>query len=220
MRINENLAEVVGVFIGDGCLSNFENHGRRKTCITFCGSWENDEIYYNKKIVCILNKEFNCSKKYHHSKKDNTLRYALHGKEIVNFFIDLGMPIGIKGNRIEIPKEILNDEKMTLACIRGIFNTDGSVYSRYSKKYNRHPNAYLNYAVVQFKMKNWKVIGQIKGILEKQGLRVNKITKVLNCQVIRITEQKSVKQFFDMVGFTHPYHERRYLDIVKEKSSH
>ena len=111
MKINENLAEVVGVFIGDGCLSNVNNNGRHQICVAFSGSWKNDEEYYDKKITFILNRDFNCSKKYYCGKTDNTLRYALYGKEIVNFFLGLGMPKGLKGNRIEIPKEILNDEK-------------------------------------------------------------------------------------------------------------
>lgn len=216
MQLSKGLAEVVGAFIGDGCLSNFKNHGQRKTCIAFAGNWKNDEEYYRKIIVPILNKQFNCSKKYYRGKKDNTLRYALHGKKIVNFFIGLGMPVGLKGNRIKIPKEILKDEKLILACVRGIFNTDGSVYSRYSKKYSMHARAYRNYAVVQFKMKNWKVISQIKNTLEKYGIKVNRITQVLNCRVIRITEQISVKKFIDLIGFTHPYHEKRYFDIVNK----
>ena len=63
-------------------------------------------------------------------------------------------------------------------------------------------------------MINHKVIVRIKDILENQGIKVNRITKVNNCSVIRITDQSSIKIFVEKIGFGHSYHEKRYLGIM------
>lgn len=68
-------------------------------------------------------------------------------------------------------------------------------------------------------MKNHKVIRQLKDILEKKGIRTNRITRVLNCSVVRVTHQESVKKFVEVVGFTHQYHEKRYWGIVNGKGT-
>jgi len=214
VQLNENLAEVVGAFIGDGCLSTYNEGARRRTVVLFTGSWKNDERYYRERIAPVIRETFGGHRKIYHRKDDNSIRYVLCDRRIIDFFVKLGMPVGLKGNRLSIPEEILEDEKLTRACIRGIFNTDGSVYRRYSKKYASHARAYRNYAVIQFKMESRSVIRCLKSRLEGCGIRVNRITKVLNCSVIRVTDQKSVHRFANEIGFTHPYHKKRYCEIL------
>ncbi|OGJ49881.1 hypothetical protein A2335_01015 [Candidatus Peregrinibacteria bacterium RIFOXYB2_FULL_32_7] len=216
VELNEALAELIGAFIGDGCMSSYMNNGRIRNVTLFTGNWKNDVPYYQNRIIPIVTKYLNGTKNIYHRKSHNCMNYVLCSKEIFQFFCKLNLPVGVKGNKIKIPKEVEISEKLTLACVRGIFNTDGSVYRRYSKQYAGHSKAYRNYAIVQFKMKSLKVIKQIKKILEKQGIKINKITKVLNCHVIRITDQNSIKLFFETCGFTHPYHKGRYLNIIKK----
>ena len=216
MELNEDLAEVVGTFIGDGCISNFRDRQVTRRLVMFTGSYENDTPYYVEKIKPIIKKWLHYERKLYHRKDDNTIRYVIYSKGVIDFFKELGLPTGKKEDKIEIPKQILEHEKLALACVRGIFNTDGSVYSRYSKKYDGHARVYRNYAVIQFKMINHKVINQIKKILENQAIKVNRITKVNNCSVIRITDQSSIKIFVEKIGFTHTYHERRYLKIIAQ----
>jgi len=212
--LNEDLAEVVGAFIGDGCLSTYNEGKRRRTVVLFTGNWNNEEGYYRTKIVPAIRELFGGQRKLYHRKDDDSLRYVLCDKKIIDFFISLGMPVGVKGNRLRIPQEILEDDGLTKACIRGIFNTDGSIYRRYSKKYSGHTRAYRNYAIIQFKMKSREVIRCLKSRLERYGIKVNRATKVSNCSVIRITDQKGVSKFAEVIGFTHPYHKKRYEDII------
>jgi hypothetical protein len=58
------------------------------------------------------------------------------------------------------------------------------------------------------------VIGWIKKSLASYGIRVNRITRVENCAVIRITDQKSVRLFAKKIGFSHSYHLGRYMQIA------
>jgi DNA-binding transcriptional regulator WhiA len=135
-------------------------------------------------------------------------------KEIVEFFKELGFPSGVKGDRIRIPPQIIEDRELSLACLRGIFNTDGSIYRRYSKRYGKHVRAYDRYAVIQFKMKNHQVIAQIREILEREGIKANRTIRTGNCSVLRITSQKGIQRFFREVGFSHKHHRRRFLEIT------
>lgn len=213
--MNEDLAEVIGVFIGDGCISEYDCHDRARRCIVmFTGHCKNDERYYMEKLAATVKKEFGYERKLYRRKDDHTIRYILVARRVVAFFKELGLPIGEKGNDIEIPQIIAENERFALACVRGIFNADGSVYRRYSKRYAGHARAYCSYAVIQFKMKNHKVVQQLKDILEKKGIRMNRIRRTGNCSVVRVTNQKSVKRFVETHGFTHQYHEKRYLEIV------
>lgn len=214
MRLNEDIAEVIGAFIGDGCISTYKENGRERTVVLFTGHWKNDRAYYLTKLVPIIRKKFGGFRKTYHRIDDNTIRYVLCDKKIIRFFKKMGMPIGEKENLIRVPIEISSNKRCTKACIRGIFNTDGSVYSRYSKQYTGHARLYRSYAVVQFKMKSNEVILWIKKQLEDLGIKVNRTTKVLNCNIIRITDQDSVKKFFGEIGFTHPYHKKRYMEII------
>ena len=214
MQLNENLAEVIGAFIGDGCLSTYREGKRTRTVVLFTGNWKNDEVYYRNMMMPTIRKEFGGQRKIYHRIDDNCIRYVLCDKRIIDFFLGLRMPVGLKENRIRIPNEILESDTLTKACIRGIFNTDGSVYSRYSKRYKSHSTFYKNYAVLQFKMQSRWVIRCLKRRLESYGIKVNRITKVLNCSVIRVTDQSSVHRFVGEIGFTHPYHEDRYLSII------
>lgn len=120
MQLNEDLAEVVGAFIGDGCLCEY-NEARRRTrrcLVMFTGHCKNDERYYVDKIATTIKREFDYERKLYYRKDDHTLRYVLLASRVVNFFKGLGLPIGEKGDRIEIPMAIANDERLALACVR------------------------------------------------------------------------------------------------------
>jgi hypothetical protein len=78
----------------------------------------------------------------------------------------------------------------------------------------KHSRPYRNYAVIQFKMESKNVICWLRVCLQSYGIKVNRITKVLNCDIIRITDQNSIRRFAGGIGFTHPYHKGRYLEIT------
>ncbi len=124
-----------------------------------------------------------------------------------------GIPLGIKDDKIKVPNEITDDMKLSAACIRGIFNTDGTVYRRYGKPHGRHPKHYKNYATIQFSLRNMSVIEFVKNTLETMGFNINKITKDRNSWVCRITSQVDVDRFFREIANNHKYHSNRYKEI-------
>ena len=212
INISESLAEVYGALIGDGCLSQYpiRESNNLKRVILFTGHLSHDFDYYVKIIRPVFIKEFNAKGYIQKREKYNCVRYVLSNGVAFEFFKKLGFSIG-KKLKLEIPKLILLNNKKSISCIRGIFDTDGSIYQRYSKKYKNHAKHY-NYHVIQFKMNSKKVIEQIKFILEKNNIKTNKIIKDKKCSVLRITDQKEVDKFMQLIKPNNRYHKERYLN--------
>jgi len=92
-------------------------------------------------------------------------------------------------------------------------DTDGSIYRRYNKKYNKHTKVY-DYGVVQLKMNSRTVIEQVKRVLEKNGIKSNKITQAGDCYLTRITSQEEIKKFLDTIGFRNNKHKQRTKKLL------
>lgn len=215
-KLNERTAEFVGALIGDGCLSKYwsKYDKRWRTVVLFTGQWDNDIPYYENVIQKINKEELGYKGYIYHRKDDNSVRFFIGSKKLVLWLHSMGLPIGVK-DKIVIPNYIRRNLNLAKACIRGIFNTDGSVYRRYSKAYSKHSKHYKNYAVIQFTMKNKNVIKFVIDILKQSQFRVNQITSDRDYWVCRITSQKDVNRFFNEIATNNSYHSNRYKKIVK-----
>jgi DNA-binding transcriptional regulator WhiA len=205
--MNEGLAELYGAMIGDGCLSESKSEGRTRRRAILTGNLKNDMVYYNEGIRSIISENFDV-KGYLQKRSKRNCVYLVMSESIFDFFKLLNFPVG-KKNKLEIPVSLMNDGTLSKACVRGIFDTDGSIYRRYSDK---------NYLVIQFKMKSRKVIEQIRIILLNSGFSPNKIIVDGSCSVLRLTKQKEIHRFFDEVKPSNKYHVERYLNKCKKVS--
>ncbi len=211
IKISEGLAEFYGAMIGDGCLSICNSRSRKKPIhIVLLTGHTHDEPYYRNVIRPIFYKEFGINGYLCFRKPYNMTYFRTDSRRILYFMNQLGFPIGLKGN-IKIPDLIMSDDRLSLACIRGVFDTDGSIYNRYSKKYKNHVKKY-NYKNIEFKMNSQNIIEQTKIILERNGIRTSNIRKNRKAYVLNIHRQKSVRQFFDLVKPSNPYHKERFLN--------
>ena len=212
--LNEQLSEFLGVVVGDGSLSRFWSKSDKRmiflTSIT--GSWKNDSEYYRNVVQPIILKEFGL-RGYIYHRKDESARFMIKSKAIFEFLKNLGLPIGEKV-RIRVPRQRLQDKNLMIGFIRGLFNTDGTVYRRYGKLYGRHKKHYRNYAVIQFKMINRNVIEFVKIALNNLGIKTTKVTiEKGKYYLFRITSQENVDKFFRTMTINHGHHLRRYNEI-------
>jgi intein/homing endonuclease len=214
MDLNENLAEFIGAFVGDGCLSEYKRSDREKGTIkevSFTGAWEKDYPYYKDVIQPILMKNFNISGTIKHRKDDDSLRLRIFRQPIFVFLLNLGFNFGPKSNNVVIPEKILNDSLLHKAFLRGLFNTDGSIYKRYNKQYKSHSKFYSEYKVIQFKSASKKLIEQVYSILSNLKFNPNNVIKSRDAWVCRITSQNEVNRFGKEIITNHPYHIKRLL---------
>ncbi len=140
MEIDEDLAELLGIHIGDGCIS--EN--KRYSEYYLGGDIIEEKEYHNSWVGPLFNKKimnplFGKDVNYKEHPKVGIYGFHIFDKKLVNFFKELGIKAGPKIN-IGIPKEILTDKKFLKRFIRGLFDTDGSIFfhKNYSIKNSKH----------------------------------------------------------------------------------
>jgi len=124
-QLNEELAEILGVLNGDGYL------GKRPYEICITGSkLERDYFLYIKKL---LEKLFNLNFKI--SYQENKIRIRTYSKDLVLFLNkQYNLPIGKKTGNLTVPLKLKQNKNFLKAYIRGLFDTDGSIYIRRKKE--------------------------------------------------------------------------------------
>ncbi|MDA4127973.1 MAG: hypothetical protein OK422_00680 [Thaumarchaeota archaeon] len=142
--LNSELAELVGVLLGDGCLSVSISPRHAIYAVAFTASTKEFQ-YYENFVKPTLESEFGI-RGHLYLRKDNTTRYHVYCKELVSYLAGLGIPVGKKKDAA-IPATIL-EHGLTIPFIRGFYHAEGSLYRRYSKAYNRHVKIYDNLGVI------------------------------------------------------------------------
>ncbi len=120
---SERLAELTGILLGDGHIANTQ-------IVIYINS---SETPYIKHIEKLLKKLFDSAS--HKSKtsskrvqKQHVVDIRLNSIEVVKYFLKMGFVHNKTDSQIDIPKWINSKRKYQLACLRGLFDTDGSIY--------------------------------------------------------------------------------------------
>ncbi len=121
----ENWAYVVGLALGDGNLSN--SNGRAVRLRISC-----DTKYPNliQQIIIAL-KQLLPNNKVHTIKrgKTNCLDVSCYSNQLEGL---LGWKVGLGSKykqRVSVPTKIKRNKKLAIACLRGLFQTDGTIYN-------------------------------------------------------------------------------------------
>lgn len=188
------LAELIGAFIGDG----FSGCYRSGFMTQFTGDATLDKEYFTTFLIPALKAsgpQINPRLRVIH----NVLRLTVYSRDFHDFFVKrLGFNSGKKGESAVIPKEVLSSgQDIVCACIRGVFDTDGTIYfdkrSVYHKPYPR----------IELHMRSEILLIQIRTFLESLHIiaRVND-----NNNRLQINGFKNCRSFVYKVGFTNKRH--------------
>ncbi len=121
-----------------------------------------------------------------------------HGVRLVEFLEKKGFPPGNKiKNKLRIPSWIKINQNYLKVCLRGLYDTDGSVYKLTNQ--NSHQICFTN-------------VNQ--GLLE--DVRVGLISLGINCSKMSnkdlyITKKSELRKFLKLIGFSN----NRHLKKVK-----
>ena len=207
MKINEELAELIGCFMGDGGVHNSKNS---HYLIYFTGHSKLDVEYYRNKIIPIIVKYFNLKASIKKVKGKNAINVVFNSKKLYYFFLQsLKLNQGRKSDIIEVPGVIRDDETLFRRLIRGLYDTDGGVFldkrEVYSKPYPR-----LFYHTIS------KVLHiQLKDYLSKyfnfySYRRVYKNSNYNDLYSLEIYGKKNLYKWMQIIGFSN----KRHLDKV------
>ncbi|MBI3334186.1 hypothetical protein HYZ97_01760 [Candidatus Pacearchaeota archaeon] len=121
--LNEDLAEFIGAYIGDGNLTKYY--------LKISGDHRYDLPYFTY-LNSLVRRLFNLEGKITKDRRDHTLYLIFYSKKLCSF---LSQTFGLKlGNKIKnntlIPPGILRSRRLSLSCLRGLIDTDGSISRR------------------------------------------------------------------------------------------
>lgn len=119
---HEKVAELLGIMLGDGCLSRSAN----KYTIYISGHKQDDYDYHLKNTCNLFWDIFDKKTKIGFRKDQNTLFIKFSDKTIFQQFEVMGVPVGKKYNSLKIPS-MVNQERLLFSFVRGLFDTDGCV---------------------------------------------------------------------------------------------
>jgi len=136
------------------------------------------------------------------NKKGNEIFLTAYGKNLVRFLDSVGLPCGNKiRNRASIPSWIFEDERYLKACIRGLIDTDGSIYVL-------KPH-YPNLLQICFKSKNPRLLADFKIALQKLGFHPSRIS----WDKVYLTRQSEIERYAKEIGFSNQNHLERYCKV-------
>ena len=186
-RKNSQLAEIVGIMLGDGCLY-LDKKNKYHTTITLHKKELEYAIYVQK-----LFQGFFEGYSFLIREIATALQVKNVSVRIGSFFVKQGLVAGNKvTNQVAAPMWIFTRNAYVVAFLRGIFDTDGSVY----RKYN-------HYQQVQFKFASKPLIKSVHQSLLQLGFHPTTIQKEVSSGFsswkIYLSRQKEVLEFFAII---------------------
>lgn len=198
--------EIIGALMGDGFI-----HRSKKYYIGFTGNPKTDVEYYDY-ILELVKKVWNKETKA--KVRARGLRVAIYSKYIVTRLIcDFGLDYNAgKTERVYMPKIIFEDWNLARATIRGLVDTDGTVFTANKP---RSPN----YPSIEWATSSKKLFEQVKYLLIKQGFRISSWSYTpkdgrLTSYRIGLNGRKNLKKWLDDIGFSNTYKLKRAQNII------
>lgn len=193
MKTNE-ISEMFGIFLGDGSI--------RKTGRTYkievCGHKVDDRDYLLKYVKPLL--ERNLGLEFHHydRKEENAMTIYVHSKSTGKLLLELGAKGGV------IPKMFKDDLEALKSCLRGLIDTDGSIYIAYRSK--KQPHFKLEFkntskALVKGVHRIWIMLGFHPG-----SVRPDNYDDYRPRWRVALNRLDEIKKYFKTVGSGNPKH--------------
>jgi len=195
IKFDEKLAEFIGAVLGDGNI-NLWKQGKKIGVyhIRIAGDLEKEKDYHANYLRQLGRDIFNLEARELLRKQERFLDF--YSKELVYLFISMGLNPGNKiSNQSTIPKWVWKDEKSLRACVRGLIDTDGSIF-RMSKRD-------FNLIRINFTNHNRTLLIDTREALIHLGFHPSKI---INNRQFYLSRQKEIGKYLKEIGFSNKKH--------------
>ncbi|MFH1307561.1 MAG: LAGLIDADG family homing endonuclease [archaeon] len=190
----KEFAEFYGIMLGDGCLYS----DLKGICIS--GDKILEREYFENYLKKLLKNLFNMTPRINLSNANRSLRLIMYSKPISEYLLKIGFPKGKKLNhKIKIPKYILKNNELTSYCIRGLFDTDGSLSA------HPHSKAMIHLSVTSESLRDSICLG-----FNHLGIKVGKYNKG-----ILIYGENKINQFYKIIGSSNPKNLFKFKQFIK-----
>lgn len=190
-----SLAEFIGIMIGDGTVSTYH------IGITLNAT---DDAEYAIFVTKLIKKLFGVHPKIYKRKGKNAIAITVARKLLVEYLHLLGLPIGNKIKQgLDIPRWILNNPEFAKACLRGLMDTDGSVFTHvYRSKMKTY-----RYKKISFTSASPALLVSVQQILTQNNIRSH-ISKTN----LRIGTKTCVERYFSYISSNNNKHLKRIAE--------
>lgn len=202
---SEKLAEFYGVMLGDGNSHRTKRYKVGTYSIRIVGDSRYDKEYLINYVKPIIKDLFNIKVKNGKFKpkniggfnSKNAMFIRADSVQLIGFLEKKGFKPGNKiKNKLGIPKWIKSNNKLLRVCLRGIYDTDGSIY-----KLNNQ-----NTTQIAFTNHNYVLLNDVRESLLCLGI---KPSKIIMGRKIYITKRSELRKFFKLIGFKNAKHLNR-----------
>jgi len=173
---NPKLAELVGIIIGDGGITNYQ--------VRVTQNKETDKEY-TRYVAGLFKDLFYLKSTVREEKEEKACEVIVSSRNLVEYLIKLGLKKGNKvKQQIDVPNWIKRDKKLKIACLRGLIDTDGSFYVDIHKIRNKY---YFNPGI-DFSTHSLPLFFSVKKILkelsyhptgEKEHVRLRRESEII-----------------------------------------
>lgn len=197
---NFEMAEILGITLGDGSLYHNEKHNIWQFVIT--GHIQNDREYLEKFVLPLLEKHFENRFRIVNDNRAGAIRIKCQERLLLQKIVKLGIPIGNKlKNDVKIPDWIFSNKDFLRSCVRGLIDTDGSVC----------PITGRNYSYIWFKSKIPALQKSFSRAMNILGFKISNWTLGGNyTPQVYIGAKMMIAKYQKEISFNNPYHKSRF----------
>ncbi|MEK6927177.1 MAG: LAGLIDADG family homing endonuclease [Nanoarchaeota archaeon] len=210
MELNEEVAEVLGMFAADGCL--------QEKYLCMWGNIFEDKEYYDTIVCPLFSKVFKRKVIAHEKKSNGVYGFYLCNINSVNYMKDIGFTRN-KTLNVSVPKIILNSRDLNIfaAFIRGFSDCDGCLsFMKRKGKYSEFKKQFPTYPRITMGVISFDIIRDISLMLKK--LEINHTTHEYKSNregehrvyTISVRGIKAVETWIKKIGFHNTSKTSRY----------
>lgn len=203
---DERLAEFIGAILGDGNVSYYTKPGVYQ--VKIAGDYTADREYhtYLKEIV---GKIFNIRACEVLISRRNERFLVFSSKNLVEYLLKNELHAGDKiKSQVTIPSWIWKEDKNLRACLRGLIDTDGSIFRMSQRDSNLLRISFTNY--------NQRLLNDAHNAFRMLGFSP---TKIIQNKRFFISKQADIKKYLNEIGFSNEKHRTRLAKFNTALSS-
>jgi len=188
------LAECFGILMGDGGVSKYQ--------VTVSLNHITDRNYAGF-VAYLMHRLFGVRPMVYHYPNNGVLEVTISRIQLVTYLHALGLPIGNKIRQgLDIPEWIKQDKAFLIACIRGLIDTDGCIFThRYKVK-----NKWYTYKKLSFTSASKPLLTSVY----ETFVTLDMHPRIGSAKDVRLDRKSDVDRYFSLISTNNPKHLRRY----------
>lgn len=196
---SENLAEFVGIMLGDGGISRGQ--------ITVTLGFTTDKEYASY-VIELIYKLFKIKASTYTPSNHNVFRIRASGVNLVKNLLVNGL---VQGNKVkqqfDIPGWIQQKEEYIKACIRGLIDTDGCIHRKVRREHNGMEYRSIG---ITFSSYSKPLQNSLIKLFNIVGFKA-----AISGVTIYLCGKEQIERYIKEIGFSNPKHLNRYKIFSK-----